>query len=228
MFLAGSVYSGDNPFIPEKKDKLVNDLKIARKEFREAAGFPLSLSIDLQLGIGSTSADVTGNSGYSYNTSSGLSVLTGALVNISIFDVFNFTTGISFTGKSFKVEPKFTNPLADVNTNPSTVINNMMNIPIYINAGVKLSEKIGLNFVGGPYLGIATKSDDNNTGLGFKNFDLGLNFTVTGSYKILPLTHIILGVTGQYGGLNNLGSTKTVDAVHTKNVSVFSGLRFAI
>jgi hypothetical protein len=91
-----------------------------------------------------------------------------------------------------------------------------------------LSEKVGLWFNGGPYLGILINSPNNlPTGMGYKNFDLGLNGTITANYVFAYPLSLILGTSFKYGGLNNLGSTALVDKITTTNYSFFSGLRLS-
>jgi hypothetical protein len=106
---------------------------------------------------------------------------------------------------------------------------NYLNIPLNIHFGGMISETVGIDFNGGPYLGIRTSSPDNvSNGSGFKDFDFGLNGTLTGNYVFAYPLGVIFGVDFQYGGLNNLGSTKSVDRISTLNYSFFSGLRIGL
>ena len=188
----------DNSFLKKgNKDKLYKDYKNAKKEFNYKTGKPIDFYIDFQVGAGSTSANVTSAPGVGeYGTKSSLGFTTGALFYLSLFDLFSFSSGISLDGKSFKVTPPIVvNPL---NTQ-SYVPSNYLNIPLNFNYGGKLSEKVGLTFNGGPYIGILMSKPEDNTGLGYKNFDLGLNATLTGNYVIAYPLSIILGTKFMYG-----------------------------
>jgi len=218
-----------------EQNRLNKDYKLAHKDFQEKSGKFLDFYVDLKLGGTSTSANVTQQNGLgSYNTDSKVGFNAGAIMFIRLFDQLQFSTGLDFTGKNFEVKPP-----SNVNTVAGNiqridsaatqkVSNNYMNIPLNFNFGGMVSDKIGLTFNGGPYLGILLSSPDDNAGLGYKNFDLGLNGTLTVNYKIAPLTSVILGAKYEYGGLNNLGSTPYVDRVSTSSLGFFTGVRLSI
>ena len=102
-------------------------------------------------------------------------------------------------------------------------------MPLFINLGGMVSEKVGLWFTGGPYLGfLMSKPNDQYKEFGYKNFDLGLNATLTGNYVFMYPLSVIFGTTFKYGGLNNLISTPEIEKVTTTNFTFFSGVRFAL
>jgi len=209
------------------------DLKKARNEFNFRAGKLIDFYVDFQLGVGGTSANVTSASGVQdYKTASKLGFKTGALFYVALFDMFSFSSGLSFNGKSFELTNPNILPPAIVDTNkvkPNTsmyVTANYLNIPLNIHLGGKVTETFEIDFNGGPYLGIRMSVPDNvSNGSGFKNFDLGLNGTLTGAYTFAYPLSAIVGVDLQYGGLNNLGSTATVERISMLNYSFFSGIR---
>lgn len=228
LFAQGFHFDGYNYDVKLKKDYLK-----ATEEFNYRTGKkPLDFYIDFQLGIGGTSANISGTGSNNYETNSKLGFTTGALFYISIFDVVKFSSGLSFDGKSFSYKPLNVvdpDPNQDTTKTEKYVTANYLNIPLNFNLGGMLSEDFGLWFNGGPYFGILTSSPDNQkSGLGFKNFDLGLNGTLTANYVFAYPLSVIFGANFKYGGLNNLGSTKTVDAIHTLNYAFFSGLRFSL
>ena len=219
----------------ENKDnvsKFLKDYELAKKEFNLILGRSLQVYADLKLGIGSTNANISSKSGTGdYGTSSKLGYTVGALFYFNIFELFNFSSGLIFNGKSFSI----TTPATVVDTgtvrtnNSSYITNNYLDIPLNFNVGGMITERVGLWFNGGPYLGILLSSPNENTnGMGYKNFDLGLNGTLTANYVIFYPFSAILGVNFCYGGLNNLGSTKYVDKINTINYSFFTGLRFEL
>ncbi len=116
--------------------------------------------------------------------------------------------------------PTFTNPAIDSTT--VNLTNNYINIPMNVNFGGMVSEKIGVNFSGGPYVGFLLNAE--NAVSGFKDFDFGLNGVLTGKYYLNPFVAVILGTKGQYGGLNNLISTRSVQKLRTFNMSGFTGV----
>jgi hypothetical protein len=223
---------------PDSKSKICSkvdfDYKKAKKEFEFRSGKKLfDFYVDFQLGVGGTSANVTSaNNVGDYKTSSKLGYKTGAVFFISLFDMVSFSSGLSFNGKSFEITNPNILPSVIVDTNkikPNStmyITANYLDIPLNIHLGGMVSETVGIDFNGGPYLGIRMSVPDNvSNGSGFKNFDLGLNGTLTGSYVFAYPFSAILGVDFQYGGLNNLGSTSTVDRISTLNYSFFTGLR---
>ena len=217
-----------------EKSKLNKDYKLAYKDFQEKSGKILDFYVDFKLGGTSTSANVTqANNVGSYSTDSKVGFNVGALIYTRLFDAFQFSTGIDFAGKNFEVTPP-----SNVNTGTPSgttkvdsltqkVANNYLNIPLNVNFGGMITETIGLTFNGGPYLGILLSTDD-KSGMGYKNFDLGLVGSLTANYKIAPLTSILLGAKFEYGGLNNLGNTPYVDKVSTSTLGFFTGIRFSI
>jgi len=187
--------------------------------------------VDFQLGIGTSSYNVTTKPGYgTIETNAKPAWLFGALGYFNLFDIVKFSTGLSFNGKSFAIEnPRYVNPVntSDTIKQSSYVTGNYLNIPVNIHIGGMITEDIGLWFTGGPYLGFRM-SDPNVTGLGYKNFDFGVNATITGNYVIQYPFSIIFGTTFEIGGLNNLGNTPVVDRISSLNFKFFSGVRFSL
>ncbi|MBS1513962.1 MAG: outer membrane beta-barrel protein [Bacteroidetes bacterium] len=212
-----------------EQSKLNKDYKLAHKDFQEKSGKFLDFYVDLKLGGTSTSASVTQQNGIgAYNTGSKAGFNIGALFFVRVFDSFQFSSGLDYNGKNFEVtSPIDTTTANSLPTGAQKISNNYLNIPMNFNFGGMITDKVGLTFNGGPYLGILLSTDE-KSGLGYKNFDLGLNGTLTANYKIAPLTSVILGAKYEYGGLNNLGSTRYVDKVSTSSLGFFTGVRFAI
>ncbi|MBS1492330.1 MAG: outer membrane beta-barrel protein [Bacteroidetes bacterium] len=222
-----------------EKSKIDKDYKLAYKDFQEKSGKILDFYVDFKLGGTSTSANVTQANGLgSYNTGSKVGFNIGALIYTRLFDSFQFSTGLDFAGKNFEVTPPsnvntVTPGASDaltgdsISTATQKVANNYLNIPLNFNFGGMITDKVGLTFNGGPYLGILLSTDD-KSGMGYKNFDLGLVGSLTANYKIAPLTSVLLGAKFEYGGLNNLGNTPRVDRVSTSSLGFFTGIRLAI
>ncbi len=211
--------------------KIKSDYKKARKQFDYSIGKPVDFYIDFQLGVGSTAPNITTTGTTPAVTEKAkLGYTLGGLVYINLFDAFSFTTGVSFDGKSFAVQEPKTNistPTDSLTT--AYVPANYFVVPLFVNLGGMVSEKIGLWFTGGPYLGfLMSKPNDQYKELGYKNFDLGLNATLTGNYVFMYPLSVIFGTTFKYGGLNNLISTPEIEKVTTTNFTFFSGLRFAL
>jgi hypothetical protein len=242
LFISANTYADQKPeFIKlgiskNEKNKLNKDYKLAYRDFQEKSGKFFDFYVDFKLGGTSTSASVTPAAGKdSYNTGSKVGFNIGALIYTRLFDAFQFSTGLDFNGKNFEVTPPTTvnsgTPVVasdSVSTATQKVANNYLNIPMNFNFGGMITETFGLTFNGGPYLGILLSTDDNRTGMGYKNFDLGLVGSLTANYKIAPLTSILLGAKYEYGGLNNLGNTPYVDKVSTSSLGFFTGIRFSI
>jgi hypothetical protein len=231
----GNAFSNDplNKFRSNEdhtKLKLEKDLKFAKKEHAYKIGKIIDFYLDLQLGYGVTNASIDRgeNAAGEFETESKGGITAGALFFLSLFDAVRFSSGISFVDKRFEVNPPaFINPIGEIDTTREEISNKYINIPLNFNFGGMISEKFGLMFNGGPYLGLLLSTDE-KAGFGYKNFDLGLNGTLTANYVVAPLTSVILGTRFEYGGLNNLGKTDFVNKITTNNFSFFSGIRFAI
>ncbi len=218
--------------LANERTLLEKDLKFERKilsaRIKDRSASPIKFYIDLKGGAGQSNANITPSGGTtSYKTDAKTGLDLGALIYISLFDVIKFSTGLGYSNKPFNVTT--VSPTVPTLIDTVKELNNQyMNIPLNINFGGMISDKVGLTFNGGPYLGILLNTPANNTELGYKNFDLGLNGTVTANYKLNLLTSIIFGVNFDYGGLNNLGATDKVDRITTTKYGLFTGVRLGI
>jgi len=237
LSLSFNVFAENDPSKPYGNNgykvdwKLKSDYKKAKKQYDYSVGKPVDFYIDFQLGVGSTTPHITPTSGnLAVTEKAKLGYTVGGLVYLNIFNAFSFTTGVSFDGKSFAVQEPRTNLNTSVDSlSTAYVPANYFVVPLFINLGGMVSEKVGLWFTGGPYFGfLMSKPNDQYKGLGYKNFDLGLNGTLTANYVIMYPFSVILGTTFKYGGLNNLINTPEIEKVTTTNFTVFSGVRFAL
>lgn len=220
---------GDDDFKVNLKFK--QDHEKALKEFNYRTGKPVDFYVDFQLGVGSTKPNITAT-GVNVDESAKLSYTIGGLAYINLFGLLNFTTGVSFDGKSFGfTKPAVTTPVvpSDTAAKGGYVPANYLTIPLYLNIGGMVSEDVGLWFTGGPYMGFLLSQPENTYGnIGYKNFDLGLDATLTGNYVFLYPFSVIFGTSFKYGGLNNLLSAGQIEKVTTSNFTFFSGVRFAL
>lgn len=199
------------------------DYKSALKMHKKIAGSFFGLSVDFQVGYSSTnpSADATSSLQPVTTTSKG-GFLFAAILNVNLFNVLNFSTGLDFTKKNFGIEIPYYDSTYSIDSVNQDLSNSYLNIPLNINIGGMVSENIGLSFSGGPYFGILL--NPTNAVSGFKDFDFGFNGMLTGKYYLNPFLAILLGTKSQYGGLNNLISTSSVQSMHTFTWGVFTGL----
>jgi len=202
------------------------DLEIAKKYHQKRTGEFFGASVDFQIGYGSTSPSVTERDNQrDIRTESKGGITFGALVNLNLFGLLNLTSGIDLINKTYDYGVPYVNdPLNTLDSTVNSVKNQYLNIPLNLNYSGMVSEKVGVSFSGGPYFGILLNPD--NAVNGFKDFDLGLNAIITGNYMLNPFMSVILGTKLQYGGLNNLLSTGTIEKVTLTNYDVFTGLRF--
>lgn len=211
-------------------DKHKTDYDKAVREFNIKTGKLIEMYVDFQLGVGVTSANVNSSSnGVRYETESRTGFTTGALIYISLFESVKFSTGLTFDGKSFGIERIVDTSIvsdSSLNNFSGYFTSNYLNIPLNLNFGGMITDDFGLWFNGGPYLGFLLSSPNSQySGIGYKNFDLGLNGTITGNYIIQYPFSIIFGTSFKFGGLNNLASTESVESVRTTNFNFFSGIR---
>ncbi|KXK06083.1 MAG: hypothetical protein UZ04_CHB001000080 [Chlorobi bacterium OLB4] len=222
----GSLMAGDGTGNKNyKQDYLDRNLSLAKREHDQKAGKVIDFYIDLQLGVGITNADIKSQPGVSNVSSDSKAGFNGAAIfYLDLFDVVKFSSGLDFAGKNFKVNA----PVLAGSTDTTVDISNQyLNIPLNFNFGGMITEKLGVTFNGGPYLGFLISTDE-KVGLGYKNFDLGLNGTLTADYLVAPFTSVILGTKLQYGGLNNLGSSDIAKSISTLNYGFFTGVRFGL
>jgi hypothetical protein len=234
FFAAGFAQAGwkDDPMslkILDKSEKMKveKDYKNEKKMNDIMRGEIFDFYIDFQLGYGGTNAtvDKTSNLNGNLETKSQGGITTGVLTYFSLFNAVKFSTGLAYVKKKFTVDPQSlvgTNPGFD--TSSTDFSNNYLNIPLNINFGGMITDKVGIMFNGGPYVGVLLNTPT-QAGYGYKNFDFGLTGTLTANYMLNPVTSIILGTRMDYGGLNNLGSTQYVNKISTLNYVVFTGLR---
>ncbi|MFZ1320691.1 MAG: outer membrane beta-barrel protein [Ignavibacteria bacterium] len=235
FFLNSNMISAQTNFEPkinfnDSKDNSTElkkkDYETAKKYHQKISGELFGASVDFQIGYGTTSPNVTEkNNSKDASTESQGGITLGALVNLNLFGLFDLTTGIDLINKKYEYGIPYvsTNPLDGVDSVVNSVKNQYLNIPLNINYGGMVSEKVGLSFSGGPYFGFLL--NPSNAVNGFKDFDMGLNGILTGNYMLNPFMSIILGTKLQYGGLNNLLSSGNIESVTMTNWDVFTGLR---
>lgn len=212
-------FKNDKNYSNDIKTRDYND---ALKKHKKIAGSLLGLSLDFQLGYNTTSANASETSNLQpVTTTSKGGFAFGALLNVNLLG-FGFSTGLDFTKKNFGIQIPYYDSTTSLDSVSSDLSNSYMNIPLNVNFGGMISETVGLSFSGGPYLGILLNPP--NALSGFKDFDLGLNGILTGRYFLNPFMAVLLGMQGQYGGLNNLLSTSSVETLHTFNWGLFTGL----
>jgi len=237
LVVSGNTFANPDPSKPfslknYKSDwKFKSDYEKALKEHNLKAGKPIDFYLDMQVGVSSTKPNITMQAGETpYEEKAKLGYTLGALAYIKLFDIVNFTTGVSFDGKSFGVQsPKLGTKAISDSTVTNYVPANYFVIPLFVNIGGMVSEKVGLAFTGGPYFGILMSKPENTyNNIGYKNFDLGLSGTLTGNYVFMYPLSVIVGTTFKYGGLNNLMSANKIEKVTTTNFAFFTGLRFAL
>lgn len=202
------------------QEKINRDYLKALKLYKRAAAL-FGASIDFQIGYNSTNAnvDTKPSTGEISSTSKGGFNL-GAMLNLNILNILNFSTGLDFTKKNFGLS--YSTPT--ISGDSVTTHLSYLNIPMNISLGGMISPSVGFYFSGGPYFGILLTSENALTG--FKDFDLGLNGVLTTKYFLNPFMAILLGTRVQYGGLNNLLTSNNIDKVTTLNWGVFTGLGF--
>lgn len=198
------------------------DYNKALEAHKKITGSAFGLSIDFQLGYNSTSANVDEKSSVQpVTTTSKGGFLLGAILNINILGL-GFSTGLDFTKKNFGIDIPYYDSTTTIDSVSTELKNSYMNIPLNVSFGGMVSDDIGVSFSGGPYLGFLL--NPSNEFSAYKDFDFGLNGILTGRYYLNPFMAIILGFQGQYGGLNNLLSTSSVESMTTFNWGLFSGL----
>ncbi len=231
LLLSLTASRADQRFDPKLKlnNKRNFSAEIKKRDYDKAlriqkkiAGSAFGISVDFQLGYNSTNAnaDATSDQQQVTTTSKG-GFAFGALLNVNLLG-FGFSTGLDFTKKNFGIQIPYYNSTSSVDSISTNLSNSYMNIPLNVNFGGMISDDVGLSFSGGPYFGILLNPD--NAVSGFKDFDFGLNGILTGRYYLNPFMAIILGTQGQYGGLNNLLSSSSVETLHTFNWGLFTGL----
>lgn len=204
------------------RERITKDYNTALKVHKRIAASFFGASIDFQVGYGTTSANVSEKTSSPVKTESKGGFQAGAILNLNLFNIINFATGLDFTKKKFGITLPYTNPLQTGDSIVQSLDNNYLNIPMNVTFGGMVTDKVGVTFTGGPYFGLLLNAE--NAVSGFKDFDFGLNGMLTGKYYLNPFVAVILGTKAQYGGLNNLLSTSSVDKLRTVNWGGFTGV----
>ncbi|MCU0372808.1 MAG: hypothetical protein MUE56_06150 [Ignavibacteria bacterium] len=169
--------------------KLKSDTKKAREEFSYRTGKPVDFYVDFQLGVGATNPNITTKGTGAIEEETELGYVVGGLIYFNVFEMFSFTTGVTFDGKSFGFQKPYSQPLdatADTMTTGGYVPANYFVIPLFIDYGGMITEDFGLRINGGPYFGFLMSQPENTyQNLGYKNFDLGLSASLTGNYVFM-------------------------------------------
>jgi hypothetical protein len=211
--------------------KLKSDYKKAQKEFNYRTGKPLDFYIDFQVGVGATNPNITPKGTGTIEEESELGYVVGGLIYFNVFEMFSFTTGVTFNGKSFGFQKPLAQPTdatSDSVSKGGYVPANYFVIPLFIDYGGMITDDFGLRFNGGPYFGFLMSQPENTyQNLGYKNFDLGLSANLTGNYVIMYPFSVIFGTSFKYGGLNNLMNTDKIEKITTTNFTFFTGVRVA-
>ncbi len=212
-------FNSSKDYVELKKER---DYGNAMNHHKKITNSVLGMSVDFQLGYGTTNAsgETPGSKSVSSSTKGGF--IAGAILNLSLFESFNFTTGLDFTKKNFGLGVPYQDPQQIGDSVVQQLQNNYINIPLNALFGGMVSDNVGVYFNGGPYLGFLLNEE--NAASGYKNFDLGVNGTITGKYYFNQFVSAILGTKLMYGGLNNLWNSGNVETLHTINWGAFSGV----
>jgi hypothetical protein len=79
----------------------------------------------------------------------------------------------------------------------------------------------------GPYFGLLVSQEENSL-IKVKNFDLGLTGNLQGAYLIQKHVGILLGLKYEYGGLNNLVQNQSINSIKTNTFFVYTGVKLFI
>lgn len=224
---ASLAYSEDFPKLSLKNTSGSEMQSLKERDYESAVAMKSGrfslFYIDFRLGYGSTNPSYNVNSGTSVSDKSDGGFTAGAYLTLTLFDMLNFTTGLDFTKKNFGLTDT-----AIVNSVTGDYSNSYLNIPLTFNFGGQVSDKVGVHLSAGPYFGFLLGDNDNIKDIGLKNFDFGIDATLTGDYALNSLVSVILGAGAQFGGLNNLGSNPSLSNVKTTNFRGFTGLRVGL
>jgi hypothetical protein len=214
--ISGSVISGDR-FKDKPYFKEVEKLKA-----KKSGIFNLNFDIQLGMDFSKATVDVNQNGDTSttaqktdlQNTKTKAGPSIGAILSIDFLG-FGFTTGLHYTGKGIKTESGAYNQNL-----------NYLNIPLLVYFNFDFG-KVLIDGNVGPYFGLLVSQDDNSL-MKVKNFDLGITGDLQGAYLIQKHIGILLGVKYEYGGLNNLVQNLNINSVRTSSFFVYTGVKFVI
>jgi hypothetical protein len=214
--VSGSVLAGD-----KYKDKPYFK-EVLKLKAKKNAIFNLNFDIQLGADFSKASVDVNEN-GDTSNTAQKNALQTtktkvgpsiGAILSIDFLG-FGFTTGLHYTGKGIKTESgQFDQNL------------NYLNIPLLLYFDIDLG-KVLIDGNVGPYFGLLVSQEENSL-IKVKNFDLGLTGNLQGAYLIQKHVGILLGLKYEYGGLNNLVQNQSINSIKTNTFFVYTGVKLFI
>lgn len=214
--ISGSVLAGDK-FKDKPYFKEVEKLKAKKNAI-------FNLNFDIQLGADFSKASVDVNeNGDTSNTAQKNALQTtktkvgpsiGAILSIDFLG-FGFTTGLHYTGKGIKTESgQFDQNL------------NYLNIPLLLYFDFDLG-KVLIDGNLGPYFGLLVSQEENSM-IKVKNFDLGLTGNLQGAYLVQKHIGVLLGLKYEYGGLNNLVQNPSINSIKTNTFFVYTGVKFVL
>jgi hypothetical protein len=199
-FAAGG--PGDKPYFK----------KIEIQKKKKNAIFNLSLDVQGGINISNTTFD-TQDSSVLKNTGSKVGGAFGATLSLD-FIGFGFTTGFVFNSKGFTT------------SNNENLKSNYLNIPLLYYFDFDFN-KVIIEGNLGPYFGLLLSQSESQL-YEMKNFDLGFSGNLQGTYMFHPMIGALLGVKYEYGGLNNLGNSETINKTTTQTWYIYTGVKFAL
>jgi hypothetical protein len=183
----------------------------------------LLLNSKLLLGFGNTNLNISSKQeigDYKIESKSGF---TGGLMIETSF--FNLELGLMYFEKNFLLTVPNSLKQYGYDTNSYNVQNKYLNFILnYDLLSINVNKVFYLTFGFGPYFGFLLSTNE-NSGLGIKKFDFGIDGRITASIDISNRLSPLIGIIYQYGGLNNMSAANYVNKTYSNNLSFFVGLK---
>ena len=182
----------------------------------------LLLNSKLLFGFGNTNLNISSKQEIGdYKIDSKGGITGGFMIETSFFDL---ELGFMYYGKNFHLTVPNSLKQYGYDTNSYDVKNKYLTFILnYDLLSLDVNKIFYLTFGFGPYFGFLLSSNE-NSGLGIKKFDLGIDGRITASLDISKRFAPLIGLIYQYGGLNNMTAANYVNKTYSNNLSFFGGL----
>lgn len=180
-------------------------------------------SLDALMGFGSSDLSISFNQTYgNYTTSNKYGLTCGLRLESSFFDL---EIGLMYIEKNFLLTSPHSLSQYGIDSNSYIVKNRYLSIPLnYDFLDITFNNVLKLTCGVGPYFAFLLSTNE-NSGLGIKKFDFGIDGRISATYNLSKRIDPLIGLIYQYGGLNNMGATNYVNKIHSINFSFYAGLK---
>jgi hypothetical protein len=183
-------------------------------------------AIDILIGAGSTDLNISSNPGFGdYKAESRYGLSAGVMVETGFYDI---EMGFMYAERRFLLKPPASLRVYGIDTAFREIRNRYVLFPLnYHFLDFVFNDFLTIGAAIGSYLGFLLSSDE-NAGLGIKKLDFGIEGRLFGSFAVSNRFDPMVGLILQFGGINDISSSKYVNTVRTTHLTYFAGARIKL